>query len=464
MSIDVSDILQELADRPLSALLCLPPRLLRLARGPRAPRVPPLPDPLSEFSLALPTPPETPDVSVVIPVYGQAAVTLHCLRSIAKARVGRSLEVIVVDDRSPDVTPQLLERVSGIRVARPEENGGFIRACRRGGDAARGRFLVFLNNDTVVTDGWLDALIWTIETLPGAGIVGARLLYPNGQVQEVGGIVFRDGSGAHFHRRSFPSEASDFAREVDYVSGACLALRTEDWRALGGFDERYLPAYYEDTDLCFRMRALGKSVWVQPAAEIFHLEGATHGRDLNVGIKRHQVDNHERFFERWQETLKDHPVPGRTQRESPFAGSRRRGEECLVLGLGGDADLAQSGRRPVEVALAIAAAGFHPVFYAPRMPPRHRADLQRLGVEVLGRASFGTLRALLRAPRSGRLRAALLAEPRVALIELARRRLPQASLVGLEPVSSEVRPLLDAICPEPPRDLGPMLRRGPRTS
>src|SRR5690606_1062823 len=137
---------------------------------------------------------------IVIPVYNQFAHTLACLRAIAAHPPQVACEVVVVDDGSTDETAGSLAQVHGLRYLRRSGNGGFVAACNDGARAANGEFLVFLNNDTVPQPGWLDALVGTFETHPAAGLVGAQLLYPDGRLQEAGGIVFSDGSGWNYGR------------------------------------------------------------------------------------------------------------------------------------------------------------------------------------------------------------------------------------------------------------------------
>jgi len=252
--------------------------------------------------------PELVQVSIIIPVYNKVELTSACLNSLLDHRGERGFEVIVVDDCSSDITPDYLAECQGIRVLRNTENAGFIDSCNRGAAAASGEYLVFLNNDTTVTPGWLEALIAPFERDPETGIVGARLVYPDGRLQEAGGIIFNDGSGWNYGRGDDPTLPQyQFLSEADYVSGACLAIRRDDFHQLGGFDQRYRPAYYEDTDLCFQIRAAGKKVIYQPACMIVHHEGATSGTDESSGTKRYQAVNREQFLARWQAVLADHP-------------------------------------------------------------------------------------------------------------------------------------------------------------
>ncbi len=229
-----------------------------------------VPEPLDTQSVEAVGDPDTPDqmpcasnpeVSIVIPVYNKWAYTAACLRSLAETSCAAGFEVIVVDDQSTDETAQRLPAVNGLVHLRNEQNLGFVGSCNRGAEQARGRYIVMLNNDTQVLDGWLDALLETFERYPDTGLAGARLVYPDGSLQEAGGIVFRDGSGWNYGRDDDPDRPDyQFVREVDYCSGACIMLPTGLFRELGGFDSHYAPAYYEDTDLAFRVRARGLKV------------------------------------------------------------------------------------------------------------------------------------------------------------------------------------------------------------
>ena len=261
--------------------------------------------PASAFApFALPTA-TAPRASIVIPVHGALAHTLACLRALAAHPPATPFEVIVVDDGSPDASLQTLQHIAGLRLHARARNGGFIAACNDGAALARGDHLVFLNNDTVPQPGWLDALLATFDQHPGTGLAGARLVYPDGRLQEAGGVVFADGSGWNYGRFDDPAHCRyAYLRDADYLSGAAIAIPAALFRQLGGFDARYAPAYYEDTDLAFKVRAAGHRVLYQPASVVVHAEGVTAGTDIGSGPKAAQVRNRAIFAEAWAEPLR----------------------------------------------------------------------------------------------------------------------------------------------------------------
>jgi GT2 family glycosyltransferase len=261
-----------------------------------------------------------PDVSIIIPVYGQIAYTLNCLDSLLSHTSRYSAEIIVVDDASPDGSGALLAKLPHMRTLLQKKNAGFIRSCAIGAEAARGTWLVMLNNDTRVVDGWLDALIGSFARFPEAGLVGSKMHYADGSLQEAGGIIWRDASAWNYGRNDDPNRPHyAYARQVDYISGCSIAVPRACWAALGGFDPRYAPAYCEDADLCLRIAASGKQVWFQPQSRVVHYEGKTSGTDLATSVKSYQVLNTKKLFLRWRRPLTAHRPNG----EFPYAEKSR---------------------------------------------------------------------------------------------------------------------------------------------
>ena len=269
------------------------------------PSVPPAFDPVKR-----------PMVSIIVPVYNKIDFTLRCLWSIRRQVWRHRYEVIIVDDYSIDRTRELLAQAPGLRLVVNPSNLGFVRSCNEGARHARGDYLLFLNNDTLVLSGWMDKLVDSFATVPEAGLVGSKLLYPDGRLQEAGGFVAQEGSGGNYGRNDDPNKPQyNFLREVDYCSGASIMVPRALFDELGGFDERYAPAYYEDTDLAFTVRKAGRKVLYQPLSQLIHYEGVTSGTDLRTGVKAYQVENKRKFYERWQRALAGHGWPGTDHRQ-----------------------------------------------------------------------------------------------------------------------------------------------------
>ena len=341
--------------------------------------------PFAPFSLAAlrGDPARAPRVSIVIPVYNQFAHTLACLRALAAHPSRACCEIIVVDDGSSDETEASLPRIDGLRYHRRAQNGGFIAACNDGAALAQGDTLVFLNNDTVPQPGWLDALLRTFEEYPNCGLAGAQLIYPDGRLQEAGGLVFADGNAGNYGRFESPDDPRyAFVREADYCSGAAIAIPRELFARLGGFDTRYAPAYYEDTDLALSVRAAGHSVLYQPASRVVHMEGVTAGTDTGSGTKAYQVRNRGVFREKWRDVLASYPTPDLAP---DIAAIRARRRTVLVVDESTPRPDRDSGSlRLVNLFRLLREEGAHVVF----LPSDRAYDagyteaLQQLGVEV----------------------------------------------------------------------------------
>jgi O-antigen biosynthesis protein len=326
----------------------------------------------------------SPKFSLVIPVYGQHLLTFSCLKSIAATCAEHDIEVIVMDDCSPTDAATALAKVEGVKSIRNEKNLGFLQTCNRGVEITRGEYVVILNNDIILTEGWLQAMVDVFVQHKNVGMVGAKLIYPDGVLQEAGGIVWRDGSAWNVGRNDDANKPEyNYLREVDYCSGACLMLRREFWNTLDGFDERYMPAYYEDTDLAFRVREAGQRVIYQPRAVVVHFEGRSSGTDVTQGVKQHQVTNQATFAKRWQPVLAKHRVNGMQPQLERDRYTTRRVlvvDACMLT-----PDHDSGSLRMFEMLGLMAELGCKVTFLADNREYRepYVSQIQALGVEVL---------------------------------------------------------------------------------
>ncbi|WP_300597093.1 glycosyltransferase [Niabella sp.] len=249
---------------------------------------------------------EAPLVTIIIAVYNQWEFTYSCLKSIIENTSDISYRVIVVDDGSTDETASCLQQYENITLIQNDQNMGFLRSCNKAAATVTSEYICFLNNDTLVGPRWLHHMLDVFNTHDNTGIVGAKLVFPYGLLQEAGGLVNAAGEPANFGRSMDARDYKyNYLRETDYCSGACLLIQAPDFFSLGGFNEKYAPAYYEDTDLCFAMRfKLGKKVFYQPLAEVIHFEGISSGkRAENGNVNSHQAQNATIFVAAWKPFL-----------------------------------------------------------------------------------------------------------------------------------------------------------------
>jgi GT2 family glycosyltransferase len=274
---------------------------------------------------------EEPEVSVVIPVYNQIHYTYACLVSILENTPDVSYEIIIADDVSTDATRELSRYAENVVICRNETNQGFLRNCNNAAKKARGKYIMFLNNDTQVTPGWLSSLVDLIGSDPSIGMVGSKLVYPDGRLQEAGGIIWSDGSGWNYGRLDDPDKAEyNYVKDVDYISGAAILLSRKLWNQIGGFDDRFAPAYCEDSDLAFEVRKAGLRVVYQPLSKVIHFEGVSNGTDVNgTGLKRYQVENSRKLKEKWAEEFKKQCV--NTGNPNPFRARERSQGKPVIL-------------------------------------------------------------------------------------------------------------------------------------
>ena len=249
---------------------------------------------------------EQPTVSIIIPVYNQFTFTYYCIQSIKENSGNISYEIILADDCSTDLTEHINAVIKNLIISKTETNVRFLKNCNQAAKEARGKYILFLNNDTQVQKDWLAPLVNLFESDEHIGLVGSKLIYSDGTLQEAGGIIWSDGSGWNYGRNDDAMKPEyNYVKEVDYISGASIMIRAELWKQLGGFDELFAPAYCEDSDLAFQVRKAGFKVMYQPLSVVVHFEGKSNGTDLQTGVKKYQVENSLKLREKWKKELSE---------------------------------------------------------------------------------------------------------------------------------------------------------------
>ena len=330
------------------------------------------------------------DVSIIVPVFNQWPHTEACLRSLAvsASTAVRSAEILLADDGSSDETATRWRHFEGgpwpLRYHRNPENLRFLRNCNEAARRAQARYLCFLNNDVEVPAGWLDTLLATLESNPKIGAVGPVFLDGFGRILECGAIVHSDGTARQLGQgASLTDRRYLYRNDVDYVSAACLLLRAELFWKFGGFDERYAPCYYEDTDLCLKVAAEGLRVVVDPRVRIVHHEGSSNGADTGSGLKRYQEINRDRFYKRWRtRLLSDHPSAEEELVDRMRIWRRRQVVVCHSPHVP-TWDQVSHGRSTWACVLDLADRGWHVVVVSPDSPSGSTEALHAAGIETV---------------------------------------------------------------------------------
>ncbi len=242
---------------------------------------------------------ECPLVSIIIPYRDRPLLTRLATCACASSKIRVPFEVVCVDDGSSDDTRSVMSRAE---VPRREvfldDSLGFAEACNAGANEARGDYLLFLNNDAFLQPDAVQEMLHTFQTHSDCGAVGAVLLNTDDSVQEAGCSLQADGFPVRHGRDdpNFDLQKLPLSQPVDYVSGACLMVRRDDFLAMGGFHPKYSPAYYEDTDFCLRLLTRGKRTYVASRARCYHIENATSGDIENGAWATRTSEAHRQIF------------------------------------------------------------------------------------------------------------------------------------------------------------------------
>jgi len=270
----------------------------------------------------------TPRVSVVIPALDDVQLTRRCLAALSLAAPTDLIEVIVPAVASPGHDIQELVGIDGVRVV-AVEHMGFAAAASAGAEAARGEFVFFLNNDSLVLPGCIEALVGAFED-PTIGAAGAQVLHRSGRLLEAGRVVWRDGTSWSLGEGRNPfGPGYSYRREVDYCSAAALMVRTQMGAKLGYLGREFAPAAYADADLCFSVAARGLRIVCEPAAAVVRGANMIRRRGVDVASVSsgsysmiNEEANRGRFVEKWSRRLTTHPDPPRDRRTANFTGNR----------------------------------------------------------------------------------------------------------------------------------------------
>jgi len=240
--------------------------------------------------------------SIIIPIFNQLDYTQKCLESIFLYGSKYDFEIIVVDNASTDGSKEYLLGLGNRIVAiYNEKNLGFAKACNQGAGIAQGEYLLFLNNDTVVTNNWLDILVKELDNNMDVAIVGPKLLYPDNTIQQAGVVFKRNKQPYHiYHREKGEQPYVNKKRRFQCLTAACFSIRSNVFKAVNGFDESYQNGY-EDVDLCLKVGELGFGILYCPESVVYHYAGVSAGRHS------HDKNNRELFLKRWGQKIRiDH--------------------------------------------------------------------------------------------------------------------------------------------------------------
>ena len=323
---------------------------------------------------------DDPRVSIIMRVANKAEYTFHCLENIL-AHADIPFEIILLDYTSDDITDSLLEKTGEIKILSVSSDQGFSKGYILGAEMAKGKYLLFLESDTVVPPDWLSVLVNTLEAVPQCGAVGCKVVSHGGTLREAGGIIWADGSVASYgNKGNSDNFAYNYLRSVDCCSRIGLLTLKDMFLELKGYDDEYCNEPYEDADYCMKLQSKGYSVWYQPAVTMFDLEFMSRDR-TNPAYKTKR----EKFVHRWAHQLKDHSHPGFLA--MLMARDKRQGKRILVI----DSSIPIPSRgvgfpRAYNIYRGMAENGYivtlFPIYFREALQPTTR-EFQQSGIEVV---------------------------------------------------------------------------------
>jgi GT2 family glycosyltransferase len=256
----------------------------------------------------------TPLISIIILTHNGLRYTKQCIESIS-THTKENYELIFVDNASQDQTLDLLQSIPNATVIANPINKGFPAGCNQGFSAAKGDYIILLNNDTIVTKEWLSGLIRWLEIDETIGIAGPRSNYvlPH---QAVNRVPYKTVKELHQFAASWNEFHKGKGYQADYLSGFCMAFKKSLLQEIGGMDERFTPGYFEDTDFSLRTRIAGKKLWV--ANDVFiHHHGSGSFRTKQKKLGKTVNINRKNFYEKWKiKNMKQ--INELVKREQPF--------------------------------------------------------------------------------------------------------------------------------------------------
>lgn len=318
-----------------------------------------------------------PRASVIVLAWRKAGMLANCLTALSRQgpRTPAFECIVVLNGATDDVVALVQERVEGARVIESSVNLGFSGGCNLAATRARGEFLVFLNDDAESDPDWLGALVETADAYPAAGAVGSQVIGHDGMVLEAGSLLWSNALISHLGRGGEPGQNHhEFLRAVDYCSAAALLVRRRSWDAVGGFDERYFPGYYEDLDLCVKLSTRGEKVLFQPRARIRHWESASIDRHFKQFVSDR---NKAKFQAKWEPLLRAKPPVPETEDSVHRAAEAARGLHLRALVVDDGSQVA------LRSTAELVTAGYAASLLAWPGAPDRGAVLADLGVEKI---------------------------------------------------------------------------------